>query len=494
MQIIDQHELERQKRFLEQISLCQTGQRDRTGLPPRYLIRTYGCQLNENDSEKIAGQLDNMGYIPVDKSEDADLLILNTCSVRENADDRLFGNLGQLKHLKKDHPDLIIAICGCMMMQPEHVERVQRSFPYVNLVFGPQDIHRLPEMLYTCLFDRQKLVSVSAEDTLSEGLPVHRARKFRALVTIMYGCNNFCTYCIVPYTRGRERSRQPDDILAEIRELKEDGFKEVMLLGQNVNSYGNDLEIQPGKPADFAGLLAAVAETGIYRIRFMTSHPKDISDRLLETIGRYTNIEPHLHLPVQSGSDRVLKRMNRHYTREQFMEIARKARAVRPGLSISTDIIVGFPGETEEDFADTLKLMETVRFDSAFTFQYSKRSGTPAADMPGQIPPDVLRDRFGRLLELQNQHSLSSNEAMIGQSVEVLIEGRSETAGEILSGRTACNKLINFLIPDLNILPENFHRPDGLPDGDALEGRLAVVKLLRAKTFSIEGEMVMLLP
>lgn len=494
MQIINNLELERQKRFLEQISFCQTGRRDSTGLPSRYLIRTYGCQLNENDSEKIAGQLDSMGFVSTDKLEDADLVILNTCSVRENADDRLFGNLGQLKTLKKDNPELLIAICGCMMKQPEHVERVRRSFPYVSLVFGPQDIHRLPEMLHASLLEKQKVFEVGSEDTMAEGLSVHRARKFRALVSIMYGCNNFCTYCIVPFTRGRERSRQPQDILNEIRLLKADGYKEVLLLGQNVNSYGRDLTTESEQSPDFSSLITAVSETGIQRIRFMTSHPKDISDQLLETIGRFDNIEPHLHLPLQSGSNRILKLMNRHYTREQFIEIARKARLLRPGLTISTDIIVGFPGETEADFADTLSLMETIRFDSAFTFQYSRRSGTPAASLPDQIPADILRERFSRLLDLQNSHSLASNEAMTGQLKEVLIEGRSETADSIFTGRTACNKLINFRIPDPKNLPGQFLRSDGQPDGDTMEGHLAMVRLTRAKTFSIEGEMEMFLP
>ncbi|NLK88939.1 MAG: tRNA (N6-isopentenyl adenosine(37)-C2)-methylthiotransferase MiaB [Clostridiaceae bacterium] len=494
MQIIDHLEIERQNRFVEQIRLDHKSHHP-PGTNPgiRYAIRTYGCQLNENDSEKLAGQLHQMGFLPAETISDADLIILNTCSVRENADNRLFGNLGRLKQRKKENPDLIIAICGCKMKQAEHVERIKRSYPFVNLVFGPQDIHKLPEMLYTCLHHQEKLYSVGDQDTLVEGLPILRSRKFRALISIMYGCNNYCTYCIVPYTRGRERSRQPAEVLAEVRAVVADGYQEIMLLGQNVNSYGKDLENRSGQPADFAELLAAVAETGIYRIRFMTSHPKDISNRLLEAIAQYKNIEPHLHLPIQSGSNRILERMNRHYSREQFIEIVRRARTLRPGLTISTDIIVGFPGEQEDDFAQTLDLMNIVRFDSAFTFQYSQRPGTPAAEMPDQIPAAVISERFMRLLELQNRHSLESNQAMIGRRVEVLVEGASQTDTAILSGRTACNKLINFRIPDLNMLPQSYRLKNNQPNGCALEGRLAKVHLCRAKTFSIEGEMEMLL-
>jgi tRNA-2-methylthio-N6-dimethylallyladenosine synthase len=493
MQIIDRLEIERQNHFVEQIRLDHRSQNAGDNPVIRYSIRTYGCQLNENDSEKLAGQLHQMGFLPAETLSDANLIILNTCSVRENADNRLFGNLGRLKQQKKDNPDLLIAICGCMMKQSAHVERIKHSYPFVNLVFGPQDIHKLPEMLYTCLYHQKKLYSVGDQDTLAEGLPILRSRKFRALVSIMYGCNNYCTYCIVPYTRGRERSRQPEEVLAEVRAAVADGYQEVMLLGQNVNSYGKDLENRSDRPADFARLLAAVAETGIYRIRFMTSHPKDISNRLLETIARYKNIESHLHLPIQSGSNRILERMNRHYSREQFIDIVQRARALRPGLTISTDIIVGFPGEQEDDFAQTLDLMNIVRFDSAFTFQYSQRSGTPAAKMPGRIPEAVMSERFRRLLELQNRHSLESNQAMIGRKVEVLIEGPSQTDAAILSGRTACNKLINFRIPDLNMLPEPYRLNNDQPNGCALEGHLAKVHLCRAKTFSIEGEMEMLL-
>ncbi len=487
MQIIDQKEMDRQKEFLDLLRQSSNAR--------RYYIQTYGCQLNENDSEQIAGQLDQMGFLPVAAIESAELIILNTCSVRENADDRLFGNLGIIKSLHRESPGLIVAICGCMMKQPEHVEKIKRSYPFVDLVFGPQDVYRLPEMLFTLQIQKRRLFEVGEMDTVTEGLPVHRGRKFRALCSIMFGCNNFCTYCIVPYTRGRERSRRADAVLTELRQLAAEGFKEIMLLGQNVNSYGRDLKATDNMPADFAGLLTAAAQIdGLKRIRFMTSHPKDLSDDVLAAMAKYPVIEPHLHLPLQSGSNRILKLMNRHYTREQYLEIVRKARLLIPGLSITTDLIVGFPGESEADFAETLAMMEAVHFDSAFTFQYSKRMGTPAAEMADQITPEVVKDRFGRLLALQNQHSLASNQQIVGQVMEILIEGASETALDILTGRTASSKLINFTVPDPAMLPADLRLPDGSPNGDALEGRLAMVRLTRAKTFSIEGEMELLPP
>ncbi len=489
MRKVSKSEMDRQQTYLEQVSVCQADHRSSTGFARRYYIQTYGCQLNENDSERISGLLDMMGYIAAGQIREADLIIFNTCSVRENADDRLFGNLGMVKNMSRDNPDLIVAVCGCMMKQDEHVDRIKQSFSFVDLVFGPQDIYRLPELLYTQITEKRRIYDVTTEDTLVEGLPIHRARKFRALCSIMFGCNNFCTYCIVPYTRGRERSRKPGDILDELRGLAPAGYREVMLLGQNVNSYGNDLT-SAEQPRDFADLLAAVAtQTGLQRIRFMTSHPKDISDKLLETMAKHDEIEKHLHLPLQSGSNRILKRMNRHYTREQYLQIVEKARQLMPQISITTDLIVGFPGETEQDFTDTLDIMEKVQFDAAFTFQYSKRSGTPAAEMDDQIPPDTVRERFGRLVDLQNRHSLESNEQLVGTTEDILIEGTSQTADDIMTGRTLSNKLINFRIYDEQLLPDQFKRADGQPDGEKLEGCFAKVKLVKAKTFSIEGEM-----
>ncbi len=469
---IDQAELETQQRFVDQVSQMINDMALATGAPKLYWLHTYGCQLNENDSEKIAGLLEEMGYQPTSSAPEADLILLNTCSVRENATDRLFGNLGGLSHLRRAKPDLIVAICGCMTKQEENVEKIGRSFSFVDLVFGPQDIHRLPQLLYQRLVEGKKQYLVGDEDTVVEGLPVKRARHFRALCTIMYGCDNFCTYCIVPYTRGRERSRTPDDVLGELGQLVESGYREVMLLGQNVNSYGQDQEFSQHK--DFADLLAAAAKLGFYRIRFMTSHPKDISDKLLRVMAENPVIEPHLHLPVQSGSNRILKQMNRKYNREQYLQIISKARTLMPDISITTDIIVGFPGETEADFADTLDLMQQVRFDSAFTFLYSKRSGTPAAQLPEQVDPAVMRERFERLLALQYEHSLTSNQKTLGRVLEVLVEGPSLKQKDVYSGRTGQNQLVNFTI-------EDHDRPD------QLEGRIARVLIKEAKTFSLGG-------
>lgn len=487
-------ELARQQKYLEQIRVCQDAHREETGFARKYFIQTYGCQLNENDSEKLAGLLEEMGFVPAVSNREADLLLLNTCSVRENADNKLFGHLGRIKNLRRDKPDMIIAVCGCMMKQEDHVGKISSSFSFVDLIFGPQDIYRLPELLYARIMENRQIYSVGEDDVLVEGLPVHRARKFRALVSIMFGCNNFCTYCIVPYTRGRERSRQAEDVLDELRQLAREGYKEVMLLGQNVNSYGQDLAGAEPESLNFSQLLAKAAQIeGLSRIRFMTSHPKDISDELLATMATYGNIEPHLHLPLQSGSDRILEQMNRRYTQKRYLEITGKARKMIPGLTISTDLIVGFPGESEADFLETIKVMRLVRFDSAFTFQYSPRQGTPAACLD-PVPPDVVSERFERLLELQNEHSLASNQSVIGQSAQVLIEGTSSTADHVLSGRTACNRLVNFTVPDKTQVPPYLVNPDGSIRGEDMEGMMARVRLRRAKTFSIEGELEILLP
>lgn len=487
--------IERQQFYRDHIRQCQDRYRTETGFARRYFIETYGCQLNENDSEYLSGLLDDMGYVPAESTREADLIILNTCSIREHAASRLFGNLGHLKPLRRERPDLVIAVCGCMMKRDEYVDRIDRSFSFVDIVFGPQDIYRLPEFLYGRLIDERRIYAVGDEDVIVEGLPIHRVRRFRALVSIMFGCNNFCTYCVVPYTRGRERSRRPAEILDEIRQLAEQGYQEIMLLGQNVNSYGHDLPDDESGPRNFAQLLAAVAEIRAFsRVRFMTSHPKDLSDELIAVMSRHPVIEQHVHLALQSGSNTVLKRMNRRYTREQFFEIVRKLRAAVPGLSISTDLIVGFPGETEEEFADTLDLMRQIRFDSAFTFQFSPRDGTPAASMDDQIAPEIIADRFRRLTDLQNEHSLSSNQATIGRSFEVLIEGRSSGDAEVLSGRTRCNRLVNLRVPDSMRLPDDCYDDNGQLRGDKLEGRLAQVKMTEAKTFSLIGELEKLLP
>lgn len=450
-----------------------------TGKQPMYSIYTYGCQLNESDSEKLCGVLEQIGFERTENDSEADFIIFNTCAIRENAEDRLFGNLGELKRIKKANKNLIIAVCGCMMKVSENVDRIKKSFNYVDIVFDPQQIHLLPTFLWKHIETSKQNIEVGDLDYIVEDdlIPVKRARKFRAFVPIMYGCNNFCTYCIVPYTRGRERSRDFDSIVSELEDLAKQGYKEVMLLGQNVNSYSSP----DGKT--FPDLLRRAAQIdGFSRVRFMSSHPKDISDEVIDIMAEYPNIEKHLHLPLQSGSDRILKRMNRTYDSEKYLRTAMRFRELVPEGTISTDIIVGFPGETEEDFEDTLKMVEKVRYDSAFTFQYSVRPGTPAARFEDQVPHDVVTERFGRLLKLQNDIVFESNKKEIGNTLEVLIEGKSSTADDILSGRTKNNRLVNFTMPE--------ELKEAGKSSEDYEGRICMVKITSARPFSIDGEMV----
>lgn len=451
----------------------------RKGRDITYNVRTYGCQLNESDSEKICGMLEQFGLKEVAEDASADVIIFNTCAVRENAEDRLFGNLGIVKADKKSDKDKIIAVCGCMTKVPENVEKIKKSFPYVDLVFDPQQLHLFPIYLRDAIGKKKQLVNISSEDYIVDDslVPIVRKRKFRALVPIMYGCNNFCTYCIVPYARGRERSRGIDEITEELNRLAEEGYKEVMLLGQNVNSYkGINGERFPDV------LKAAAAIKGFNRIRFMSSHPKDISNEVIDIMASYENIETHLHFALQSGSDDVLKRMNRPYTKAEFLKTVHYFRDTVPGGALSTDIIVGFPGETEEDFKQTLEVVKECAFDSAFTFQYSPRPGTKAAVMEDQIPHDVVTERFGRLLELQNDLAFKSNQAKVGKTEEILIEGQSSTAPDILTGRTLSNHLVNFTIPEA--------LKDPSKTSDDYEGMLCDVKFTNARPYSVDGELV----
>ena len=454
----------------------------RKGRTLTYNVLTYGCQLNESDSEKLSGMLSSMGLTASSGGEldDADVIVFNTCSIRENADRHLFGNLGVFKTLKKNDRDVIIAVCGCMMKVPENVARIKKSYPYVDLVFDPQQLHRFPVLLRDSIRDRKQMVNISADDYIAEDsfFPIDRKRKFRALVPIMYGCNNFCSYCIVPYARGRERSRDFEEIVRELEELASKGYKEVMLLGQNVNSYNGAGE------KTFADILRAASGFKEFsRVRFMSSHPKDLSDEVIDIMASRPNVEKHLHLAMQSGSDRVLKDMNRPYTIARFLEIADKFRTKVEGGSLTTDIIVGFPGETEEDFIETLKAVDEARFDAAFTFQYSARPGTKAAAFENQIPQDVVTERFGRLTELTNRYAEESNKRLVGKTLEVLIEGISKAGDMTFSGRTITNHLVNFTIPeDLGI--------DIGPD--MLEGRLCEVRIDRARPYSVDGELVSL--
>lgn len=407
-----------------------------------YKIMTFGCQMNENDSEKISGLLKNMGYTPEEDVHKAGVVILNTCSVRENADVRVFGNLGTFKSVKKVNPDLVLAVCGCMMQQPEIVKKIKEKYPQVDLVFGTHNIHQFPQMLGNYLQRGERIFEIWDDSSeIIEDLPVDRKYPFKSFVTIMNGCNNFCTYCIVPYTRGREVSRQPEKIIEEVTRLADEGCLEVTLLGQNVNSYGNDLKTG----YHFADLLRDLNQIEkIKRIRFMTSHPKDLTDEVIEAIAQCDKVCPAIHLAIQSGSTRVLKAMNRRYTKEQIIDLVDRVRSRIPDVAITTDIIVGFPGETEEDFQDTLEVMRACKFDSAFSFIYSIRTGTPAATMENQIPDEIKHDRLNRLLDVLRDISFGLNSKYEGRVLPVLVEEPSKNNTDRLSGRTETGKLVNF--------------------------------------------------
>lgn len=459
----------------------QTGQRDiinrirsnndvsymRTGYRPLALVETYGCQQNEADSEKIAGILETMGYDFTACREEADLIVLNTCCVRESAEQRLLGNIGALKGLKKRKPELLIGVCGCMMQQEHIVELIKSKYKHVDMVFGTHTLYKFPEILQRAMDERERIIEVEdCEGNIFEGYPVRREDKNKAWVSIMYGCNNFCSYCVVPYVRGRERSRRPEDIISEIIELAGKGFKEVTLLGQNVNSYGKDL----GEDVDFADLLEKVnGIRGIKRIRFMTSHPKDISDKLIDVMANCENVCPHLHLPVQSGSDKVLKDMNRKYTCEKYLKIIDRVREKIPGIAITSDIIVGFPTETQQDFEQTLELVKKVEFDSLFTFIYSPRKGTAAEKLGPVLGEEAVKRNFERLNEVQNDISLRINKGYVGKTVEVMVEGRSKTNPDVLTGRTGTAKIVNF------------------KGEDDLVGRIINIEITGAQTWTLSG-------
>lgn len=409
-----------------------------------YTIYTYGCQMNEHDTETMKGLLEEMGYRETEDRRQSDIILLNTCAVRENAEDKVFGELGHMKTLKTEKPDLILGVCGCMSQEEAVVNRILQKHSFVDLIFGTHNIHRLPYLLKEAYFNKEMVVEVwSQEGNIIENLPKKR-EGIKAWVNIMYGCDKFCTYCIVPYTRGKERSRMPQDVIAEVRELARQGFKEIMLLGQNVNAYGKDFE---GLDYTFADLMDDVRKIDIPRIRFTTSHPRDFDDRLIEVLAKKGNLMEHIHLPVQSGSTGVLKAMSRKYTREQYLELVRKIKAAIPDVMLTTDIIVGFPGETDEQFEDTLSLVKEVGYDAAFTFMYSPRKGTPAAAMANDVPEQVKKERLQRLNDAMNVLSKESNERLRGRIVEVLVEGESKTNPDVLAARTRTNKLVHFTGP-----------------------------------------------
>ena len=438
------------------------------GRPLTCCVNTFGCQMNARDSEKLLGVLTAVGYTE-SENEKADLVLYNTCTVRENANIRVYGRLGHLHHYKKQNPDMLIGLCGCMMQEQKVVDKLRSSYPFVDLIFGTHNVYKLAELLYSVLSEKKRVIDIwDKAESIVEDLPVNRKYSFKSGVNISFGCNNFCTYCIVPYVRGRERSRAPEDILKEIRDLADDGVIEIMLLGQNVNSYGKDLET----PMTFSALLREVEKIdGIKRIRFMTSHPKDLSDELIAVMRDSKKICRHLHLPLQSGSTKLLKAMNRKYTKEDYLALALKIRKEIPDISLTTDIIVGFPGETEEDFQDTLDVVRTVRYESAFTFIYSPRTGTPAAKME-QVPENVVHDRFDRLLAEVQDIAKEVCCRDTGKTMEVLVEEVNEKDPSLLTGRLSNHIMVHF---------------PGCPE---LVGKLVDVKLTSAHGFYYHGEMV----
>ncbi len=433
-----------------------------------FFIQTYGCQMNEEDSEKLSGMLKRMGYESTENRDGASIIIFNTCCVRENAENKVFGNLGALKKQKEKNPDLVIGICGCMMQQKGMADEILKRFPYVNIIFGTHNSYKFPEYLNRVKTEGIQIKEIINKETeIVEGIPIDRKSDVKGFVTIMYGCNNFCTYCIVPYVRGRERSRKPEDIINEIKGMVANGYKEVTLLGQNVNSYGKGLD----ENITFADLLRKVNEIeGIERIRFMTSHPKDLTLDVVYAIRDCDKVCEQIHLPVQSGSNRILKEMNRHYTKEQYVELAKKIREEIPDVTFSTDIIVGFPGETEEDFNETLELAREVQYDAAFTFIYSRRNHTPADKMENQVSDDVKHERFNRLVEVVNSGIAKGNKEAEGKTYEVLVEGTSKNDESKLMGRTRNGRLVNF------------------EGGEDLIGKLVNVKIIKANSFSLIGE------
>jgi tRNA-2-methylthio-N6-dimethylallyladenosine synthase len=460
---LHQKELMRKHKALNDKYFEETGQRKKMH------IATFGCQMNFHDSEKLKGVLEEMGYEEIDTEDGADFVVYNTCAIRENAEQRVYGRIGHLKSLKRKNPNMLIALCGCMMQQDTVIQKLKESYKHVDIVFGTHNIYKLAELIDTRLETKEQIFDIwESYKDIVEDLPMVRKHDFKAAVNIIFGCNNFCTYCIVPYVRGRERSREVKDIIEEIKVLVADGVKEIMLLGQNVNSYGKNLE----HPVSFAGLLEEIEQIeGLERIRFMTSHPKDLSDELIQVMAKSTKICKSLHLPIQSGSTAILNKMNRRYTKESYMALVKKIKTAMPDIALTTDIIVGFPGETEEDFVDTLDVIKEVEYDSAYTFIYSKRTGTPAAMIEEQVPEDVSKERFDRLLAEVNRIAEKKSKAHIGLIADVLVEEPNKREG-LVTGRLDDGHLVHF-------------------KGDtSLIGSMVKVKIVDAKSFYLMGEPV----
>nr|WP_246552539.1 tRNA (N6-isopentenyl adenosine(37)-C2)-methylthiotransferase MiaB [Vallitalea pronyensis] len=436
----------------------------------KYHLSTFGCQMNAHDSEKLKGILEEIGYEATDQESDADFVIYNTCCVRENAELKVYGRLGSLKHNKKNNPNMLIALCGCMMQQDAVISKIKQTYRHVDILFGTHNLYKLAELIQTRLDTGKMVIDIwDNHKEIVEDLPSIRKFDFKASVNIMFGCNNFCTYCIVPYVRGRERSRKPEDILKEIQELVADGVVEITLLGQNVNSYGKSLD----KPMSFAALIQAIEKIeGLKRIRFMTSHPKDLSDELIDVIRTSKKLSDHIHLPFQSGSTRLLQKMNRRYTKEQYLELVRKIKEANPNVALTTDIIVGFPGETEEDFEETLDVVRQVMFDNAFTFIYSKRTGTPAATMEGQVPEEVTKERFNRLCDLMNEVAAKRSGLKVGQVEDVLVEQVNRQDDSLVTGRISSNHIVH------------------LKGTKVLIGKIVPVTIVENKTYYLLGESI----
>ncbi|MBE6584158.1 MAG: tRNA (N6-isopentenyl adenosine(37)-C2)-methylthiotransferase MiaB [Ruminococcaceae bacterium] len=470
--ILPDAEMQKQREYIEKIRIYNERITAGNGKTRYAYVQTFGCQQNEADSERLAGMCEAMGYVVCDDPKMADIIIVNTCAIREHAEQKALSIIGQYKHLKAEKPDMLIGVCGCMVTQEHRKESIKHSYPYVDFVFGTSSIYRLPELVFKKLKVGKRLYcSEETEYLVAEGMPVHRESNYRAWVSIMYGCNNFCTYCIVPYVRGRERSRRPEDIIAEVRELVELGYKDITLLGQNVNSYGKDVKSDNGETYDFADLLSDIDKIeGDYYIRFMTSHPKDASKKLIDVMAESRHVAHQFHLPLQSGSDRVLKAMNRHYDKAKYLDTVEYLRKKISDVTISSDIIVGFPGETEEDFLDTISMLKTVKFDMTYSFIYSPRKDTPAAAMQEQISDDVKGERMNRLLETQNAIALEKNKPMENTIIKVLCDGPSKNNKNVYSGRSEGNKIVLFQGDENDI------------------GKFINLKIVKADTFALHGE------
>lgn len=467
--ILPVQDIEKQIKYMNSIKVENDRFAYENGFRRGAFVMTFGCQQNEADSEKIAGMAEAMGYEILSSPENAYLIVVNTCAIREHAELKALSIIGQYKHIKQKNPELVIAVCGCMVTQEHRVNDIKFKYPYVDFVFSTAAIHRLPELLSEKIRKGKRLYCTDDEYSVAEGLPIKRESTYRAWVSIMYGCNNFCTYCIVPYVRGRERSRRKEEIIAEVKDLIARGYNDITLLGQNVNSYGKDM----GFDYDFADLLEEIAQIeGDYILHFMTSHPKDATKKLVDVIARNDRIAKQFHLPLQSGSDAILKKMNRHYQLDKYLEIVDYMREKMPDIVITTDIIVGFPGETEEDFQGTLDALARVKYDMIYSFIYSRRKGTPAYEMPDQVPSSVQSERFNRLLALQNEIAYEINQKYLGNTIRVLCDGPSKNNPDVACGRTEGNKIVLF-----HTRPENV-------------GKYLIVKITKCETFALIGEVV----